>query len=210
MSYVQRTQDLSGLNPAWSSQAAVMNAVVQEVDDGNVVFEWDSADVPSLYTDSTSSNTFTSSTVSDNLHMNSMTIDPTDGNFIFSFRYTSSIVKNRPHERRHPGPSAARRTTSASRRTRSSRGSTTCAGSPMGRWVFDNGNNLHQTRIVPLLDEDAKTVTSFTHVYDKPADQPQTSFMGAYTRFDGSRELFGWTPTARSRCRRSDRGDAPS
>jgi hypothetical protein len=194
MSYVQRTVDLSQMNPSWSSQALVMNPVVQEIDSGQVVFEWDSANVPSLYTDSTYNNSFTSTAVSDYLHMNSMTIDPADGNFIFSFRFTSSIVK-------------VDRTSGAVLWTLGGKeddfGLTPdqvfswqhyVRKQPDGSlWVFDNGNNLHQTRVVSfVLDETNKKVVSFTDIYDKPSDQPQSAFMGSYAHLDTSRTLFGW------------------
>jgi hypothetical protein len=194
MSYVQRTADLSGLDPSWSSQAIVMNAVVQEVDSGQVLFEWDSGNVPSLYLDSVFSNSYTSAAVSDYLHLNSMDIDPVDGNFIFSFRHTSSIVK-------------VDRTTGEILWTLGGKEDdfdlTTdqvfsfqhyARKQPDGSlWVFDNGNDLHQTRIIAfVLDETNKQVLSFTDVYDKPSEQPQTTFMGSYAVLDTSRYLFGW------------------
>ena len=57
MSYVQRTLDLSAINAAWGTQAQVMSNVLQEVDGGKVLVEWDSANVPSLYADSTFAST---------------------------------------------------------------------------------------------------------------------------------------------------------
>jgi hypothetical protein len=194
MSYVQRTVDLSGLNPSWSSQAVVMNAVVQEVDSAEVLFEWDSANVPSLYADSIYNNSYASNAVSDYLHLNSMDIDPVDGNFIFSFRHTSSVVK-------------VDRTTGKILWTLGGKEDdfdlTTdqvfsfqhyVRKQPDGSlWVFDNGNNLHQTRIIAfVLDEANKKVVSFTDVYDRPSAEPQTTFMGSYAVLDTSRYLFGW------------------
>jgi hypothetical protein len=200
-SYVQRTVDLSGLDPSWSSQAQVMNAVVQEVVAGSVVFEWDSGDVLSLYTDSVDGNAnFGNSTgVSDYLHLNSLDIDPADGNFIFSFRHTNSIVK-------------VDRSTGAILWTLG--GAEDNFGltqeqvfshqhyakmQPDGSLlVFDNGNGYgatapHQTRILSfVLDGVGKTVTSFDVVYTKPSDQPQSAYMGSAVQTAADRYIFGW------------------
>jgi hypothetical protein len=194
MSYVQRTVDLSGLDPSYSNQALVMNAVVQEVDSGQVLFEWDSANVPSLYADSTQNGGFTSTAVSDYLHMNSMTIDPADGNLIFSFRYTSSIVKVDRHTAQILWTLGGKEDQFGLSPEQVFSWQHFVRVQPDGSlWVFDNGNNLHQTRIVSfLLDEANKKVVSFTDVYDKPADQPQTTFMGSYAQLGPSRTLFGW------------------
>ncbi len=198
MSYVQRTVDLSQVNPAWSTQAQVMNAVVQEVQGGNVLVEWDSANVPSLYTDSVDGNAYanasTPTALSDYLHLNSMDIDQADGNFVFSFRHTNSIVKvdrktakilwtlggkedmfgltsdqvfsHQHHVRTHPDGSIT---------------------------VFDNGNNLHQTRVLRfVLDETNHTVTSFAVLYTRPTAQPATFFMGSATPLSNGRTMVGW------------------
>ncbi len=194
MSYVQRTVDLSQLNPAWSSQALVVNAVVQEVVGGKPVFEWDSANVPSLYADSLLNDTFQAGVLQDYLHMNSMCIDPADGNFVFSFRHTDSIVK------------VDRKTGQILWTLGGKEDQFGLAGDqvfsfqhyvriePDGSlWVFDNGNMLHQTRVVSfVLDEVNKKVVRFTDVYEKPAAQPASAFMGSYAQLGASRYFFGW------------------
>jgi arylsulfate sulfotransferase len=194
MTYVERRANLAAYNRSWGSSAPVMNAIVQEVDHGDVLFEWDSANEPSLYTDSVDGNAFTNTAVSDYLHLNSIEIDPEDNNFIFSLRHTNSIVKvdrlttkilwtlggledefgltsdqvfSHQHDvRKHLDGSLS---------------------------VFDNGNNLHQTRIISfVLDEENKKVLSFRVIYPKLEDQPQTSFMGSQRSGSGTREIFGW------------------
>lgn len=194
MSYVQRTVDLHDLADGWSDAAPVMHGVVQEIDHGSVVFEWDSADVPSLYADSTDGNGFTSNTVSDYLHLNSIAVDPRDSNFVFSLRHTNSIVKV---DRK----SGKILWTLGGREDQ--------FGLTLGQYffhqhhvrvqddgsllVFDNGNGAHQTRVVSLvLDEAKHHVLDFQVVAEKPMDQPQSLFMGSATRFGSSRELIGW------------------
>jgi hypothetical protein len=191
--YVEQTVDLSGMNPAWSAQALVANVVVEEVVSGAVVFEWDSANFPAFYLDSVYENAFQANTLSDYLHLNSMCIDPTDGNFIFSFRNTSSIVK-------------VDRTTGAILWTLGGRedefgltGDQVFAYQHFVRaqadgsiWVFDNDVAPPARILSFVLDPVNKKVVSFTDVYDEPASQPYTALMGSYALLGPSRYLFGW------------------
>jgi hypothetical protein len=195
ISYVQRTLDLSTLNPAWSSKAVVMSNVFQEVDHGNVLMEWDSANVPSLYSDSTYENTFTSDTVSDYLHLNSIDIDPSDGNFVVSFRHTSSIVKidrttsailwTMGGAEDQFGLTAEQRFTFQHHVRFQADGSLT---------IFDNEyTTMNQTRMLSMvLDEANHAVTSFDVLYTKPANEPQTGLMGSFTPLSGGRYFIGW------------------
>ena len=155
---------------------------MQEIDHDRAVFEWDSESVPSLYVDSTSGDTFGPTGLNDYLHMNSMDIDPADGNFVFSFRYADAVVKI---DRKTGqilwtlgGKEDQFGLTAAQKFSWQHFARVQADGSLM---IFDNGNNAHQTRIVRfVLDEANKRVTSFTDVYDKPATQPQTTYMGSY------------------------------
>jgi hypothetical protein len=194
MSYVQRTVDLSTLNPAWSSQAVVIHAVVQEVVAGQPVFEWDSANVPSLYSDSLLNNTFQAGVVEDYVHMNSMCVDPSDGNFVFSFRHTDSIVKVDRKTGQILWTLGGKEDEFGLTSNQVFSFQHYVRVEPDGSlWVFDNGNMLHQTRIISfVLDEVNKKVLNFTDVYDKPAGQPPTAFMGSYAQLGASRYFFGW------------------
>jgi arylsulfate sulfotransferase len=196
LSYVQRTLDLSSLNAAWGTQAIVMSNVMQEVENGNVLMEWDSANVPSLYADSYFASSIGPSMVTDYLHMNSIDIDPSDGNFIVSFRHTSSIVK-------------IDRTTSAIVWTlggmEDQYGLTGAQifsfqhhvrMQPDGSMtVFDDGNNnpAMQTRVLSfVLDQVNHKVTSFNVLYSKPVSQPQSGLMGSAVPLSGGRLFIGW------------------
>lgn len=196
ITYLQRTVDMQSLNQSWSNAAPVMSCLVQEIDHGQVVFEWDSADFPLLYADcdDPTNCAFGSSQVSDYLHLNSIDIDPSDGNFVFSFRHTNSIVKvdrktaqilwtlggkedqfglqpeqvfsHQHHARMHPDGTMT---------------------------VFDNGNNLHQTRAIQLtLDQVNHKVVSFDVIYEKPTQQAATAFMGSVVPMGASRYVIGW------------------
>jgi arylsulfate sulfotransferase len=65
---------------------------IQEVKDGQVVFEWDSTDHPELYALSTDQNDFVGSTAN-YAHLNSMEVDPYDQNLVVGFRNLDTILK---------------------------------------------------------------------------------------------------------------------
>ncbi len=70
----------------------VVAAVIQEIKDGELVFQWKSTDFTDLYALSTSSD-FTSGEYVDYMHVNSVEIDPSDNNLLISFKALSSIFK---------------------------------------------------------------------------------------------------------------------
>lgn len=194
MSYYRHPVDLASLDPAWADGAPIDEAVVQEIDHGAVTFEWSSSSVPSLYFDSVDGNAFAAGATSDYVHMNSLQIDPFDGNLIVSLRHTNSILK-------------LDRKTGATLWTLGGRSDD--FGLPAEQLfshqhharmladgtmlIFDNGNNAHPTRVIELaLDETNKTVKSFAVVVERAAEQPDTAFMGSAFRFGQGRYLVGW------------------
>jgi arylsulfate sulfotransferase len=196
MSYVQRTLDLSSLNPNWSTQALVMSNVFQEIDHGNVLVEWDSANVPSLYSDSLYENTFGPSTVEDYLHLNSIDIDPSDGNFIVSFRHTSSIVKIDRHSAQILWTLGGAEDQYGLTPEQAFSFQHHVRMQPDGTMtVFDDGNleNPVQTRVLSfVLDQVNHKVSSFSVLYTKPSDQPPTGLMGSASPLAGGRLFCGW------------------
>jgi arylsulfate sulfotransferase len=71
----------------------IMAPLIQEVNNGNVVFEWNASNYPEFYAASVQGNDFTSTDLQDYMHMNAITIDPVDNNLIISFRQTDQIIK---------------------------------------------------------------------------------------------------------------------
>lgn len=72
----------------------VVSPVIQEVVNGNVIWQWVGTDYPDLYETSIESNEWTElKTISDYLHVNSMFIDPYDGNLIISCRNSDQLIK---------------------------------------------------------------------------------------------------------------------
>lgn len=77
-----------------SSKVRVTACLIQEVNNGQVVFQWDGTNYPELYSSSVENNDFTDSVdIMDYMHMNSICIDPNDNNIIVSFRNLNEIIK---------------------------------------------------------------------------------------------------------------------
>jgi arylsulfate sulfotransferase len=189
-----KTVDLSSLNPAWAAAAPVLAAVVQEIDHGRVIFEWESTDEPSLYVDSVEGNAFTTAEISDYVHINSIQVDPDDGNFIISLRHTNSILKldrSTGATIWTLGGASDQFGLTAEQRFSHQHHARTLDNRRL--LIFDNGNNAHPTRVVSfVLDEANKTVSSFEVIYERPAEQADTTFMGSAAQMAESRYLIGW------------------
>ena len=190
-----------------------MSNVFQEVENGNVLMEWDSASVPSLYSDSFFENQFgtlAQSGIEDYLHTNSITIDPVDQNFIVSFRHTSSIVKIDRHSgqilwtlggKEDQFGLTGDQVFSFQHHVRKHADGTIT--------IFDNGDGpeaLHGTRVLQVaLDETNHKVTSFTVLYTKDPSLTPTGYMGSAVPLDGGRLFLGWGGGTRRRCNRRPR-----
>ena len=80
------------LHPA--AGVAVIACLIQEVNNGQVVFQWDGTEYPELYGSSVENNNFGDSVHTlDYMHMNSICIDPRDNNILCSFRNLDEIIK---------------------------------------------------------------------------------------------------------------------
>jgi arylsulfate sulfotransferase len=72
----------------------IASCIIQETKNGQVIFQWDGAQFPELFSASVENNNFSdTSTLHDYLHMNSICIDSTDNNLVVSFRNLDEIVK---------------------------------------------------------------------------------------------------------------------
>ncbi|MEG0379677.1 MAG: arylsulfotransferase family protein, partial [Eubacterium sp.] len=143
----------------------VAGAVIQEIKDGEVVFEWKSTDYPELYGISTIGNDFANSTVKvqDYLHINDMVIDETDNNLIVSFKNAGTVIKINREDGKImwmlSGKGDQFGLTDAQKFSAQSDISMTDDGSLV---VFDNGVATGKTRVVKLkLDETGKKVTEY-------------------------------------------------
>lgn len=96
-SYVpKRVTNIPQSVPSYSPFGSrVLAAVVQEIKDGELLFQWDSTEHPELYGLSEQNNEYTNSMryFEDYAHINSIEIDPSDNNLILSLRNMSTVLK---------------------------------------------------------------------------------------------------------------------
>ncbi len=81
---------------AYSANGAmVVNAVVQEIKDGELLFEWSSTDHPELYAHSVRENDYFNETLvhADYTHFNCAKIDPRDENILISLKNLDAVLK---------------------------------------------------------------------------------------------------------------------
>ena len=72
----------------------VAAAIIQEIDNNKLVWQWDSTDYPELYDLSLNADYYNKKEQwNDYAHLNSIQIDPKDGNYLCSFRNLSTILK---------------------------------------------------------------------------------------------------------------------
>lgn len=82
----------ASLNPV--ADCKVVAAIIQEVVNDQVVWEWDATNYLELYQQSVEGNAFSNgAVVHDYVHMNSIFIDPTDNNLICSMRNVNQVIK---------------------------------------------------------------------------------------------------------------------
>jgi hypothetical protein len=78
------------LNPVTGPR--VLAPIIQEVQNGEAIWEWNGADYPEFYANSAESN-FADTAIQDHMHLNSLFIDPRDNNIICSFRNQDQVIK---------------------------------------------------------------------------------------------------------------------
>jgi len=80
--------------PGYAS-SNVVSAIVQEVKGGSVVFDWETTSAPTLYQQSTEGNDFANAggKYADYNHLNSIDVDPGNGNLVVSLRNDDEVVE---------------------------------------------------------------------------------------------------------------------
>jgi len=94
LAYFQKvvTNIPASLNPV--SNCKVIAPIIQEINNGQVVWEWDGTNFPEFYQHSVEGNDFSNASgVHDYVHINSIFIDPTDNNLICSLRNLNQVIK---------------------------------------------------------------------------------------------------------------------
>jgi arylsulfate sulfotransferase len=92
-SYVKTVNNIPVcLSPAPKNKVAAW--IIQEIQNGVVIWQWDATKYPEFYLNSDVENKFyDTTTVQDYIHMNSMTLDPRDSNLVVSFRNLNQLIK---------------------------------------------------------------------------------------------------------------------
>ncbi len=175
--------------------ARVKAVYIQEVKDGEVLFEWNSTDYPEFYSTAVENNDYTNTNgeyyAADYMHFNSLIVDPRDNNFIVSLRNQDSIIKI---ERTTGdvlwtlgGLGDDFNLTSEQSFSRQHYASVTDEGNIL---LYDNGNANNQSRVIELtLDEVNKAVLNF----EEFVDHRQFSFAtGAVVKTDIGSYVIGW------------------
>ncbi|MBK5286698.1 MAG: aryl-sulfate sulfotransferase [Bacteroidia bacterium] len=174
----------SSLNPV--PNCKVVAPIIQEVENGNVLWEWNGTDFPELYISSQEGNRFSDTAqVDDYAHINSIYIDPNDNNLLCSFRNLDQIIKI---ERltgqilwKLGGTDSDFPLTASQKFLRQHHATLTDNNETL--LLFDNGNDARTySRVVEFkLDEISKTVQSF-----KALNLP----VAYYGKFQGSVQKF--------------------
>jgi hypothetical protein len=91
--YVKEPNNIpDSLNPA--TGVKVLAPIIQEVDNGQVIFQWDGTKYPEFYSSSVENNDFSNANgYKDYMHLNSICVDSADNNLIVSFRNINQIIK---------------------------------------------------------------------------------------------------------------------
>lgn len=175
-------------NPDYPAGCNVIYSYLQEVKDGEVIWEWKSIDYPELY--SLTQTDFDANTDAlDYMHFNSMQIDEKDGNLICSFtnintimkieRTTGEIMWKLLGDSSDFNVTDIQKTSSQQYATLTNNNYITC---------LDNGNANKETRIVKYqIDENTKKIQDF---YEYNFEHTKFS-----TQFGSARELSDtiWT-----------------
>ena len=183
--------------PHSNIESRVVGAIIQEVKDNQVIFEWDSTDHPELYELSTAGNDFynTEAYWADYAHINSVILD-NDQNFICSFRNLDTVIKI---DRitgdilwKLGGKADEFGLTDAQKFSKQHDARITSDGYIT---IFNNGNlensftDGHTSIIKIKLDESAKTVLDYQSF---SVNGQFSSHMGSAQEVDHSKFVVGW------------------
>jgi arylsulfate sulfotransferase len=179
-----------------SAKNKIVANIIQEIDKGAVIWQWDGSQDTSFYANSVLFNNYQDTVQpQDYMHLNSMVIDPRDNNLICSFRHQCQIVKlNRQSGAviwRLGGKNGTIPLSSDQSFIYEHDATLTDSNSTL--LVYDNGDPVlrPKTRILEFkLDEANKAVTGF-----KAFDVPEnfTDLMGSVQKYGDTYFIGGGT-----------------
>ena len=141
----------------------VYNCVIQEIRDGQVLWEFNSKDYEELYDYSTLEKLDYSIKYQDYIHFNSMSVDLSDENLLCSFRNIDGIMKiNRNNGKLMWILSGEGDEFNLNSNQKSSKQHSVLSLGDSRILIYDNGNNLKRSRILEYaIDEEKKTLKNF-------------------------------------------------
>jgi arylsulfate sulfotransferase len=167
----------------------VVAPIIQEVENGKVIWEWDGTNEPELYKTSVEGNNYQSNLTQDFAHLNSMFIDPKDNNMVLSFRNMNQVLKiDRKSGQiiwRLGGKNSDFPMTSEQKFLRQHDAHFLEDGKTL--IMFDNGDLAERpfTRIAEYtLDEKTKRITKYKSMY--LPDRSFSRYMGSVMKTDSS------------------------
>ncbi|WP_306598023.1 arylsulfotransferase family protein [Geothrix sp. 21YS21S-2] len=208
----ERIMDLTAFGG--KSDSHVKGTIIQEIQDGQVLWEWDSTDYPQFFSTSTDSNDYTntnpaSKPAADYMHFNSMALDPKDNGYILSFRHQDAIIKILPFAPRDSHSLIQIKWVlggGGNMFTKSSPWNffhqhmariVSRSGQSLALSLFDNNNGhydlSHSSGKVLSLDEDRMTAD----LIDQYPGSANTVAMGSFQYFGPGECFFGWGTTPR-------------
>lgn len=174
----------------------IVAPIIQEVQNGGVVWQWDGTDYSEFYDASVEGNDYMSTTVpQDYMHMNSMIIDPRDQNLILSFRHLDMIIKVgktskdiiwRLGGKNSDFPLSADQTFMRQH-------DATLINNNNTLLFFDNGHITDRpySRVIEMtLDENGKSITGF---FAYNINKPFAQYMGSVQKIDNHYFIGGGT-----------------
>lgn len=94
ISHSKNVDNIPSSVPHTEQGVRVTAAIVQEIKDGQLVFEWDSTDYPELYALNSAADYYNKSEYwTDYIHLNSVAVDPADNNLVLSLSNADTIIK---------------------------------------------------------------------------------------------------------------------
>lgn len=178
-----------------SSAVELVDFVFQEILNGQVVFEWNSADFPEFlqHTDPIYYQQFATNSRVDYLHFNSINIDPIDNNFIVSGRHINQVFKiNRNNGQimwRFGGSNSDFNLTGNNIISHPHHATILSNGNLL---LFDNGvtKNPQQSRIVEFDIDDTNHTATIVNEYSETGRY--FDIMGSAQKLNNGNYFIGW------------------
>lgn len=166
----------------------VSDCLIEEVKDGEILWEFDSGEYPELYKYSTKENLNYSLPYQDYIHINSISIDEDDGNILCSFRNIDSVMKiNRENGKLIWILGGIADEFGLTEEQKFSKQHSIISIGNNTILLYDNGNKNLESRVLKMkLDETNKKVVEYKE-YDLDAYAPM---MGSIRVIDEENETY--------------------